>query len=252
VLAEEELRAVHGAAIRWREACRWSRREGRVLARRQECFGALVLDDRPWPEAPAAALAAAALEGLRQIGLPFTPAARRLRARIQLARGGDDHWPDVSDAALLARGPDWLMPALARARSEADLRGLDLTEPLRGLLTWDQAQALDRIAPPIFRTPLGRAVPIDYEGEAPAIAVKLQEMFGVTRHPVVGAAGLPVKVTLLSPGGHPLQVTTDLPGFWARSYADVRRDMRGQYPRHPWPEDPAQAAPTTRAKPRGT
>ena len=95
-------------------------------------------------------------------------------------------------------------------------------------------------------------MPIDYDGESPAIALRLQEMFGVTRHPVVGAAALPLKITLMSPGGQPLQVTTDLPGFWARSYADVRRDMRGQYPRHPWPEDPSVAEPTVRAKPRGT
>ena len=249
MLTEAELRAVHGDAILWRESCIWSRREGRVLARRQECFGALVLDDRPWPEAPAEALAAAALEGVRLIGLPFTPAARRLRARMVLARGNDESWPDVSDAALLARGPDWLMPGLARVRSAADLRGLDLTEPLRGLLNWDQAQALERIAPPVFRTPLGRAVPIDYDGEAPAIAVRVQELFGVTRHPTVAAQ--PVRITLLSPGGHPLQVTTDLAGFWKTSYADVRRDMRGQYPRHPWPEDPSVAEPTVRAKPRG-
>ena len=252
ILTEAELRAVHGAAILWRETCHWSRREGRVLARRQECFGALVLDDQPWTDAPPMALALAALEGLRLIGLPFSPAARRLRSRINLARGADVDWPDCSDAALLARGPDWLMPALGRARSAAELRALDLTTLLRGLLSWDQAQALDRIAPPGFRTPLGRDVPIDYDGETPAIALRLQEMFGVTRHPTVGAAALPVQVTLLSPGGHPLQVTTDLPGFWRSSYAEVRRDMRGQYPRHPWPEDPSVAAPTLRAKPRGT
>ncbi|MCX7289080.1 MAG: hypothetical protein NTW20_16435 [Rhodobacterales bacterium] len=106
--------------------------------------------------------------------------------------------------------------------------------------------------PGSFETPLGRKIPIDYDSDAPAIEVRLQEMFGVTVHPVVGAARLPVKITLLSPARAPVQVTTDLPRFWATSYADVRKDMRGAYPRHPWPLDPTQAEPTLRAKPRGT
>ena len=118
------------------------------------------------------------------------------------------------------------------------------------MLDHGQMQRLDRVAPAFVETPLGRQVPVDYEGGEPAIEVRLQEMFGVTRHPVAG--GRPVKITLLSPGGAPLQVTADLPGFWAASYGEVRRDMRGRYPRHPWPEDPTAAQPTTRAKPRGS
>ena len=133
-----------------------------------------------------------------------------------------------------------------------DLRALDLTEPLRALLSWDQTQTLDHLAPSHYETPMGRRVPIDYDGEAPSIEVRLQEMFGVTRHPVVGATLLPLRVTLTSPGHKTIQVTMDLPGFWRSSYADVRKDMRGQYPRHPWPEDPTRAEPTLRAKPRGT
>ena len=132
------------------------------------------------------------------------------------------------------------------------LRALDLTEPLRALLSWDQTQTLDRLAPSHFETPMGRRVPVDYDGDAPAIEVRLQEMFGTTRHPTVGANRLPLRITLLSPGQRPVQVTMDLPGFWANTYADVRKDMRGQYPRHPWPEDPTAAEPTLRAKPRGT
>ena len=251
-IAEAELRAVHSGQIAWAEACEWSRREGRVLARRQERFGALVLEDRPWPDAPPEALARAALEGLRQIGLTFTPAARRLRARIELARGGGADWPDCSDAGLLAGAEDWLLPQLAKAWTEADLKALDLTEPLRARLNWGQRAELDRISPSHFTTPLGRAVPIDYDGEHPGIEVRLQEMFGVTVHPTVGQNRQALRVTLLSPGQKPLQVTMDIPGFWRSSYADVRKDMRGQYPRHPWPEDPTQAEPTLRAKPRGT
>ena len=249
-LDEAELRALYAERIVWEDVCEWSRREGRVLARRQERFGALVLATRPWTDAPPQALARAALDGLRQLGLPWTPSARRLRARIQLARS--DGWPDVTDAALLATAEDWLLPHLGRARSEADLRALDLTAPLQALLTWEQAKTLDRLAPAQFETPLGRRVPIDYDGETPAIEVRLQEMFGTTTHPTVGQNRLPLRVTLLSPAQRPVQVTLDMPGFWANSYADVRKDMRGQYPRHPWPEDPTTADPTRRAKPRGT
>lgn len=251
-ISEAELRAVHGAEINWHEGVEWSRREGRVLARRQERFGALVLDDRPWPDAPPQALARAALDGLRQIGLPFTAAARRLRARIELARGGGDGWPDCTDAALMAGLEDWLLPHLPTLRTEADLRALDLTEALKARLSWEQQAELDRLVPGHFETPLGRRVPIDYDGENPGIELRLQEMFGVTLHPTVGRNRLPLRVTLLSPGQKPIQVTMDIPNFWRTSYADVRKDMRGQYPRHPWPEDPTVAEPTLRAKPRGT
>ena len=250
-LSEAELRALFADRIAWHDLCEWSRREGRVLARRQERFGALVLDDRPWPDAPADALARAALDGLRALGLPWAAPARRLRARIELARGGGTDWPDCSDAALMA-DLDWLLPHLSGVRTESDLRALDLTEALRARLSWDQAQRLDALVPSHFTTPLGRRVPIDYDGDAPAIEVRLQEMFGVTAHPVVGANRLPLRITLLSPGQRPVQVTMDLPRFWATSYADVRKDMRGAYPRHPWPEDPTEAEPTLRAKPRGT
>lgn len=247
-LSEAELREIHGGEIAWREVCEWSRREGRVIARRQECYGALVLAEQAW-DAPPEAIARAAFDGLRAIGLPWKPAAQRLRARISLARG--EGWPEVSDAALLADGA-WLLPWLSKARTEADLKALDLCEALKGLLTWDQQAEMDRLAPAAFETPLGRKVPIDYDGDAPAIELRLQEMFGVTTHPVVGVKRLPLRVTLLSPGQKPIQVTMDIPGFWRSSYADVRKDMRGQYPRHPWPEDPTQAEPTLRAKPRGT
>ncbi len=251
-LTEGELRALYAPQIKWRNICEWSRREGKVLARRQEVFGALVLAEQLWTGAAPQDMAGAALEGLRQIGLPFTPAARRLRARIELARGGGDIWPDCSDAALLASAESWLLPHLTKCKTEADLRALDITEALKNRLSWDQTEALNRIAPAHFETPLGRFVPIDYESEAPSIEIRIQEMFGQTQHPVVGAAKTPLRVTLLSPGQKPIQVTQDIPRFWATSYADVRKDMRGQYPRHPWPEDPRAAEPTLRAKPRGT
>jgi ATP-dependent helicase HrpB len=251
-ITEAELRAVMADRIHWQDVCEWSKREGRVLARRQERLGAVVLADQAWPDAPVQSLARAALDGLRQIGLTFSPAARRLRARIELARGGDDDWPDCRNEALLASAEDWLLAHITKARSEADLRGLDLHDALLGRLDWGQQAELDRLVPAHFTTPLGRRVPIDYDGDHPAIEIRLQEMFGVTAHPTVGLARKPLRVTLLSPGQKPLQTTLDIPGFWRTSYADVRKDMRGQYPRHPWPEDPTQAEPTLRAKPRGT
>ncbi|RGP35335.1 ATP-dependent helicase HrpB [Pseudotabrizicola alkalilacus] len=249
-ITEAELRALYAGQIAWVEVCEWSRRDGKVLARKQERFGALVLAERIWPDAPAEAMARAALDGMRQIGLPWTAAARRLRARLRLARGDD--WPELDDATLLDTAEDWLLPHLAAKRSETELRALDLTEPLKALIGWDRMAQTDAQVPGSFETPLGRKVPIDYDGDHPSIEVRLQELFGVTRHPTVGAARLPLRITLLSPGQRPVQVTLDLPGFWANSYADVRKDMRGQYPRHPWPEDPTAADPTLRAKPRGT
>lgn len=244
-LDEADLRAAFATQIAWQDVCAWSRRENRVLTRRQERFGALVLADRNWPDAPADQVAEAMLEGVCQLGLNPSAAAQRFlsRARLMVA-----DFPDFSEAHLLDTLADWLLPHLGGVRSAADWKAFDLLVALRARLNWDQQQMLDAAAPAHFETPLGRRVPIDYSGAQPAIALRLQELFGVTRHPMV--AGQPVQLTLLSPGQRPVQVTTDLPGFWASSYADVRKDMRGQYPKHPWPEDPTQADPTLRAKPR--
>ncbi len=249
-LSEAELRAVHGAAIAWTDTCEWSRRESRVTARRQERFGALALDDRSWPDPPPETVARAMLEGVRALGLPWSDAARRFRARVELLRAEGAELPDFSDAGLMAGLEDWLLPHLGGVRSAEDLKRLDLLPALTARLDWEARQSVDRLAPPAFETPLGRKIPIDYGAEAPGIELRLQELFGVTEHPTVGPNRLPLRITLLSPAGRPVQVTLDLPGFWATSYADVRKDMRGRYPRHPWPEDPTAAAPTLRAKRR--
>ncbi len=253
-LSESALRRLYGPLIRRRETCAWSRRERRVVARRQEVFGALVLDDQPWPDAPPEALARAAAEGVRDLGLAalnLTDACRRFIARMEFLRAEGADLPDFSEPALLATLEEWLAPHLLGRRTAADLAAVDPLEALRARLSWDQQQEADRLAPSHVETPLGRRVPIDYGGEAPAIEVRLQEMFGVTVHPTVGPKRLPLRITLLSPGQKPVQTTMDLPGFWRTSYADVRRDMRGRYPRHPWPEDPTEAEPTLRTKPRG-
>ncbi|AXC49275.1 ATP-dependent helicase HrpB [Paracoccus suum] len=242
-LSEGDLRSLHEGRITREAVCAWSPRDGRIIALQRERLGALTLTETPWPDPPVELRAAAAVEGLRALGLPWTAAAARLRSRMALL--GEP----MDDATLLA-DPDWLLPWLARARTSADLRALDLTEALTARLGWEGQQRLDRLAPPHFTTPLGRRVPIDYGAADPSIEVKLPEMYGVSAHPTV--AGRPLRITLLSPAGRPVQVTTDLPGFWDSSYPEVRKDMRGRYPRHPWPEDPRAADPTMRAKPRGT
>lgn len=247
-ISEAELLALYGDQIVWREFCVWSRQKRRVRARRQECFGALVLSDQAWSNAPDTALAQAALDGVRDLGLPWSEAARRFCARVALVRTAHSDFPDLSDDALMARLEHWLLPFMANVRTEADIRALDLLAPLRLLLGRAQIQLLDRLAPAHFTTPMGRKTPIDYSGDAPEISLRLQELFGVAEHPSL--AGQPLRITLLSPAGRALQTTMDLPGFWASSYRDVRKDMRGRYPKHPWPEDPTVAAPTQRAKPR--
>jgi len=248
-ISEAELRVLFSGEIGWVTACEWSKREGRVVAREQERFGALVLDDRVWRDAEPEAVARAMLEGVRQLGLRPSDAAHRFMARAELVRATGTALPEMTEPALMATLEDWLLPHLAGVRSTAEWKRFDILPALRARLDWGQMQALDRAAPAHFTTPMGRKAPIDYGTEVPEVAVRLQEMFGVTRHPTVGHT--PLRVTLLSPAGRPVQTTTDLPAFWQSSYADVRKDMRGRYPKHPWPEDPTTATPTLRAKPRG-
>ncbi|MDA5092504.1 ATP-dependent helicase HrpB [Aliiroseovarius sp. KMU-50] len=247
-ISEGELREIFAGQIVWHDHCEWSKRDGRVVARRQERLGAVVLDDRIWKDAPPASIAHAMLDGVRDMGLRLSDAAKRFVARVELVRTGGTDLPDMTEAALMDTLEDWLLPHLTGVKTTADWKKFDALEALRARLDWNQMQALDQAAPAHFTTPLGRKVPIDYSGETPEIEIRLQEMFGVTRHPTVGRT--PLRVTLLSPARRPVQTTLDIPGFWANSYADVRKDMRGRYPKHPWPEDPTQADPTLRAKPR--
>ncbi len=248
-ITEPELRALFADRIDWEASCTWSRRERRVVARQQEKLGAIALDDRVWKDAPADALARAMLDGVRDLGLTLSDPARRFVARVQIARAGGHRLPDMDSAALMERLEEWLLPCLDGVTTADQLKRFDLLPALRAQLDWNEMQDLDRVVPAHFTTPLGRQIPIDYSGEAPEIALRLQEMFGQTSHPIVG--GTPLRVTLLSPAGRPVQTTLDIPGFWDSSYDDVRKDMRGRYPRHPWPENPREADPTLRAKPRG-
>ncbi len=245
-ISESDLRTLFDDQIQWQYTCVWSKRDGRVLARQQECFGALSLNDRAWKDAPTEAASRAMLDGIRQLGLNPSNAVRRLMARAALS--SDPSLPDLSEDGLMASLDEWLLPYLDNIRSAADWKGFDILPALEAHIGFDKKRRLDADVPPHFTTPLGRKIPIDYKGEHPEISLRLQELFGVTQHPMVGRK--PLKITLLSPAQRPVQTTLDLPGFWTSSYADVREDMRGRYPKHPWPEDPTEADPTLRAKKR--
>ncbi|TRD22574.1 ATP-dependent helicase HrpB [Palleronia caenipelagi] len=242
-ISEGELRAVLGDRMGWVEICEWSRRDRRVVTRRQERLGAIALDDRTWPDAPPDRVARAMLDGVRELGLRPSDAARRFLARVALLE-----LFDTSEEALLAEAEDWLLPFLDGVRTASDWTNFDILPALRARLDYAAQTRLDQEVPGHLETPLGRRVPIDYSSEAPEVAVRVQELFGMTRHPTV--AGRPLRLSLLSPAGRPVQFTQDLPGFWAGSYADVAKDMRARYPKHPWPDDPTEADPTLRAKRR--
>ncbi len=249
-ISENDIRDLFAEQIQWVDTCTWSKRERRVVARQQEQFGAITLGDRIWKDAPDDLVARAMLEGVRDLGLRLTGAAARLAARVELVRAEGSDLPDFSITGLTDTMEDWLLPMLSGVRNSEEWKRFDILPALTARLDWSQTQELNRRAPGAFVTPLGRKVPIDYSGTAPEISIRLQELFGVTQHPVVGGQAL--KITLLSPAQRPIQITRDLPGFWAGSYADVRKDMRAQYPKHPWPEDPTQADPTLRAKRRNS
>lgn len=243
-----EVRRLFEDQIQWHDSCVWSKRDRRVVARQQEKLGAIALDDRIWKDAPDEAVAMAMLDGVRDLGISLGGASTRFCARVALGRHSGLDLPDMSPEALMADIEDWLLPYLSGVKTAEHLKRLDLLPALRSRLDWGKTQALDAAIPGQFHTPLGHKIPIDYAGEHPEIQLRLQELFGQTTHPMVGIT--PLRVTLLSPARRPVQTTMDLPGFWSGSYADVRKDMRAKYPRHPWPEDPTQADPTLRAKPR--
>ncbi|MDB4200780.1 ATP-dependent helicase HrpB, partial [Planktomarina temperata] len=217
-LGEAELREVFADQITWETLCHWSKRHRRVIANRSEMLGALSLTQEVWRDAPSEALAAAMVEGVQQMGLRLPKAARLLQARVAAAPPGQ--FPDLSDTALLEAAPEWLAPYLTGLTTEQDWKAFDPLPALEAYIGWAALRQLEKIAPAHFTTPLGRKITIDYSGDSPAIELRIQEIFGQTRHPMIGDH--PLKVTLLSPAHRPIQVTTDIPGFWTGSYADVR------------------------------
>jgi ATP-dependent helicase HrpB len=235
----------------------WDKREQAVLARRQRMLGALVIEESRIDQPPAEQLVAAQLAAIGELGLeclPWSDAARHLRARLLfLAHHQPGVWPDWSDRGLLATRDVWLAPFLAGMSRAAHWQKLDLAACLRAQLDWQQIQGLDHLAPTHLRVPSGSSIPIDYGVvEQPVLAVRLQEMFGLAETPTILDGKLPLLLHLLSPARRPVQVTRDLAGFWSSSYKAVRTDLRGHYPRHYWPDNPLEAEPTARAKPRGS
>ncbi|THA82563.1 ATP-dependent helicase HrpB [Streptomyces sp. LRa12] len=250
---EETARLAAGALLTERDEVHWA--DGDVVARRVERLGAVELAVRPLADADPVLVRGALLEGLRREGLGLlrrSADAGLLRKRLAfLRRRLGEPWPDVTDDALLARADEWLEPELSRARRRADLGRIDAGQALTRLLPWASGEAtrLDELAPERILVPSGSRIRIDYDDpEQPVLAVKLQEMFGLQRSPEI--AGVPLLVHLLSPAGRPAAVTADLASFWKDGYTGVRAELRGRYPKHPWPEDPATAEPTRYTKAR--
>jgi ATP-dependent helicase HrpB len=252
-IAEDEVVDYFGDQIEPTTDVAWDADAQLVRARRREELGALVLKDGPIENPDPTAVAEAMTEGVRQEGLdvlPWTDHARQLQHRIQFLHHhlGDD-WPDVSDEALLDDLADWLQPHLYGMKRADDLRQLNLPQILRDRLSYDQRDRLESWAPTHVEVPSGFDRPIDYsDPETPVLAVRLQELFGLTETPRIAGGQVPLTLHLLSPAQRPVQITQDLEGFWEDTYYDVRKDMRGRYPKHYWPEDPLNATATHTTK----
>ncbi|MFZ0262392.1 MAG: ATP-dependent helicase HrpB [Pseudolabrys sp.] len=224
-----------------------------LRARRVRQLGALILTEQTRPVAPDSESARLLAEGIAALGLhrlPWSKAQLQLRNRVMfLRRAEGDEWPDLSDGALSGTAAEWLAPFLTGKSSLSQIGADDLAAVLAALLPWNLRKRLDAEAPTHFSAPSGSQVPIDYEAEAgPKLSIRVQELFGLAVHPTIIGGRVPLLIELLSPAHRPVQMTRDLPGFWRGSYRDVRTDLRGRYPKHPWPEDPLTALATRRAK----
>ncbi|WP_234683432.1 ATP-dependent helicase HrpB [Bradyrhizobium monzae] len=256
-IAEDDIERHFAEHIDTADEISFDRGAMALRARRKRVLHAITLSEATLAVSPSEDTARIFADGLIAAGLdrlPWSKAAKQWRDRVMFLRKAEgDRWPDLSDDGLSARRADWLVPALYDKIALKDISAGDLSDALMALLPWEMRARLDREAPTHFEAPTGSVLAIDYEAEqGPTIAVRLQELFGLNTHPSIAAGKVPLVLELLSPAQRPVQVTRDLPGFWRGSYAAVRSDMRGRYPRHPWPEDPASALPTRRVKPRGT
>ena len=255
-LTLDDTETIAGASIETVDELAFDRPSASLRARRRRRLGALVLSEQTLAVPPDEQSALVLARGVLSLGLarlPWSKALRQWRDRVMfLARAEGEPWPDLSDARL-AEDPGWLAPFLLGKTRLDEIGADELSEALRGMLPCDLSRRLDDEAPMHFMAPTGTAAPIDYEAEGgPAIALRVQELFGLGEHPSVAGGRIPLTLHLLSPAHRPIQITRDLPNFWRGSWAAVRSDLRGRYPKHFWPEDPTGAAPTTRAKPRGT
>ena len=251
-----EIERIAGASIETMDELTFDRASASLRARRRRRLGALVLAEQMLAVPPDEAAALALARGVLSLGLarlPWSAHLKQWRDRIMfLRRAEGEPWPDLSDEALAA-DPGWLAPFVIGKTRLDEIAAEDLANALGAALPWALKRRLDDEAPTHFRAPTGTAAPIDYGAEGgPAIALRVQELFGLKEHPSLAGGRIPLTLELLSPAHRPIQITRDLPGFWRGSWTSVRADLRGRYPRHFWPEDPASAAPTARAKPRGT
>ena len=255
-LPRAALEADFAALIEHRQRFEWDAREQAVVAQDERWLGAIRLGERRLENPDGERVMSALLAGIRELGLdvlPWTKEARALRQRLAFARDVDTHaprpWHDVSDDALLATLEDWLAPWLTNMSRRDHLARLDTTAIIAALLDWNQRQRLDELAPTHLQVPSGSRIPIDYSA-APTVAVRLQEVFGLSTTPAVGGGRVPLTLQLLSPAHRPVQVTKDLASFWARGYMEVKKELKGRYPKHYWPDDPTTAVATARARPR--
>jgi len=256
-IAAEEIELRFADQIDATEEISFDRQAMALRARRRRTLHAITLSETPIALSPSAETARILAAGLTAAGLdklPWSNSLKQWRDRVMFLRKAEgDNWPDLSDVALAASRETWLLPALHDKIALKEFSAGDLSDALMTLLPWELRARLEREAPTHFEAPTGTMLAIDYEAEqGPTIAVRLQELFGLNVHPSIARGAVPLVLELLSPAQRPVQVTRDLPGFWRGSYAAVRSDLRGRYPRHPWPEDPAHAIPTRRVKPRGT
>ncbi len=251
-----EIEARFAAQIEERSEIGFDAASASLRARRRQRLGALVLSEQTRPVAPDSESARLLAEGIARLGvgkLPWTKAQLQLRNRVKFLRHAEgDEWPDLSDAALAGTSVEWLAPFLTGKTALSQIGADDLAAALDTLIPWNLRKRLDVDAPTHFTAPSGSHIPIDYEAEeGPKLAIRVQELFGLAVHPTIAGSRVPLLIELLSPAHRPVQVTRDLPGFWRGSYKDVKTEMRGRYPRHPWPDDPLKAPATRRAKPRG-
>jgi ATP-dependent helicase HrpB len=254
-IALSEIETHFAGHIETREEIGFDPETGALRGRRTRRLGAIVLGDRAIAVSPNDETAKLLAEKIASLGvsrLPWTKPLAQWRDRVMFLRANDrESWPDLSDAALTDTAGEWLAPALAGKTALVEIASDEFAAALHERLPWALRRRLDAEAPTHFAAPTGSQVPIDYAAEGgPKIAIRVQELFGLNRHPAIAGGKIPLTIELLSPAHRTVQTTRDLPGFWRGSYAAVRAEMRGRYPKHPWPEDPATATATRRAKPR--
>jgi len=253
----DEIEQRFAGSIESRDDITFDAASGSLRGRHSERLGAITLAERPYAVASGPEAAKQLADGIVRLGLdrlPWTKSLQQWRDRVMfLRRAGGEEWPDLSNEALASKADEWLVPLLNGKTTLASVSAEELSAAVGALLPWNLKRRLDAEAPTHFSAPSGSSVPIDYDAEeGPKLAIRVQELYGLDRHPSIAGGKVPLVVELLSPAQRPVQVTRDLPGFWRGSYAAVKADMRGRYPRHPWPDDPLTASATRRAKPRGT